>query len=407
MKKLLVFHQVGGIGGATITLANVVHCLNRAGLAVAVVCPEGPAQQCLAAAGARVLTAERPLYQFGHQSGFQKPAWHPRFCHDAVQQMRDLGYWRSFIERHRPDAVHLNALTLAPLAIAAKRAKTRVSIMVQETGVHGLLGLRTLWLRRLLSRCTDLVVFISEYDRRWYACSAPRVGVVPNWVDEQAFGVAPRKGQARTALGLCEQAKVVLFVGGVCPVKGTAELLGAVAELLDLKNLQVLIAGTKRNIQRRQLRWVQRLNLRRRVLCGSDYDSRVAALLRRPGVRQRVRLVGSVREMAPLYSASDVVVFPATMPHQARPAIEAGLLGLPVVASDYENYHEFLRHGENALLVPPGDSRALAQGIRRVLTDEALASRLGAANRAQAAGSHDRQVNTQRLVSLFQGMLAE
>lgn len=406
MKKILVFHQVGGVGGATVTLANVVSCLCRVGFAVTVVCPEGPAQKCLASVGATVLTPERPLYQFTHLSGFEKAALHPRFCHDAVRQMLDLGYWRSFIERQRPDAVHLNAITLAPLALAAKRAGVRVSIMVQETGVRGLLGLRTIWLRLLLSQFMDLVIFISEYDRDWYACRAPRIGVVPNWVDERAFGRPVVKAQARAALMLPADAQIVLFVGGVSALKGTAELVEAVAELTDLKRLLVVIAGNKRHIQRRQLSALQRLNLRRRILCGNDYDNKVAALLRRSGVRHRVRFVGEVREMSPLYCAADLVVFPATKPHQARPAIEAGLAGLPVVGSDFKNVHEFLKDGENALLVRPGDAPALAAGIRRILNDEELALRLGQNNLATVARLHDRDRNTRRLAELLQEMLA-
>ncbi len=50
--------------------------------------------------------------------------------------------------------------------------------------------------------------------------------------------------------------------------------------------------------------------------------------------------------------------------------------GLPVVATDIPGYREVVRDGEEGLLVPPGDPRALAQAIRRLLTDRPLAERL-------------------------------
>ncbi len=59
---------------------------------------------------------------------------------------------------------------------------------------------------------------------------------------------------------------------------------------------------------------------------------------------------------------------------------------LPVVASDLPSLREVLRDGENAILVPPGDPAALAAGIRRVLADEALALRIAANARGDAAG---------------------
>ncbi|HJX72586.1 MAG: glycosyltransferase family 4 protein [Candidatus Deferrimicrobiaceae bacterium] len=59
--------------------------------------------------------------------------------------------------------------------------------------------------------------------------------------------------------------------------------------------------------------------------------------------------------------------------------------GVPVVASDLPAFREVLRDGENAVLVPPGDPEALAAGIGRVLEDEALASRIAARAREEAA----------------------
>jgi glycosyltransferase involved in cell wall biosynthesis len=57
-------------------------------------------------------------------------------------------------------------------------------------------------------------------------------------------------------------------------------------------------------------------------------------------------------------------------------AFEAMAAGRPLLASDLPSSREFLRHGENAWLVPPDDTTALADGLRRLLGDDALAERL-------------------------------
>jgi glycosyltransferase involved in cell wall biosynthesis len=57
---------------------------------------------------------------------------------------------------------------------------------------------------------------------------------------------------------------------------------------------------------------------------------------------------------------------------------EAMASGRPLVASDLPSIREILTHEENALLVPPGDPRALAQAIERLLRDSALSGRLAA-----------------------------
>jgi glycosyltransferase involved in cell wall biosynthesis len=53
----------------------------------------------------------------------------------------------------------------------------------------------------------------------------------------------------------------------------------------------------------------------------------------------------------------------------------------PVITADTVGARELLTNGADALLVPPGDPAALAEAVRRVATDEALAPRLGDAGR--------------------------
>ena len=59
-------------------------------------------------------------------------------------------------------------------------------------------------------------------------------------------------------------------------------------------------------------------------------------------------------------------------------AYEALACGTPLVTSDTRASRELLADGENALLVPPGDPNALAEAVRRISQDAALAQRLSA-----------------------------
>ena len=55
---------------------------------------------------------------------------------------------------------------------------------------------------------------------------------------------------------------------------------------------------------------------------------------------------------------------------------EAMAMGKPVVATRVAGTLDYLRDGENGLLVEPGDAPALAQAVNRLLGDPALAARL-------------------------------
>jgi hypothetical protein len=64
--------------------------------------------------------------------------------------------------------------------------------------------------------------------------------------------------------------------------------------------------------------------------------------------------------------------------------LEAMAAGAPIVCSDIHGYKGVVKRGEQALLVPPGDHRALASAIARLLADPGLRSRMGESGRARA-----------------------
>ena len=71
----------------------------------------------------------------------------------------------------------------------------------------------------------------------------------------------------------------------------------------------------------------------------------------------RIHYLGMVYDMPLLYKACDVLVFPSTSAHQARPAFEAGAFGLPVIISDFPETAETVRDEYNGLVFKPKDAR--------------------------------------------------
>ena len=81
-----------------------------------------------------------------------------------------------------------------------------------------------------------------------------------------------------------------------------------------------------------------------------------------------------------MLGAADALAVPSTRPEPlGLVALEGAAAGLPVVASDHGGVREAVRHGETGLLVPPGDTAALAGALRLLADDPHLAGRLGAA----------------------------
>ena len=104
----------------------------------------------------------------------------------------------------------------------------------------------------------------------------------------------------------------------------------------------------------------------------------------------RARVVGPA-ELRDLYAGAACVVLPQRRPEYPFGSEGGGLTALletlamarPVVASDRPILHDYVTHGETALLVPPEDPAALGEAVERVLRDAELATRLGSAGRAR------------------------
>src|SRR3954469_6984064 len=91
-------------------------------------------------------------------------------------------------------------------------------------------------------------------------------------------------------------------------------------------------------------------------------------------------------ELAGVYAAADCVLFPVVWPEPwGLVPLEAMSVGRPVIATGTGGSAEYLRDGENALLVPPGDAPALAAAVRRLAEDPDLRARLVEGGRETAA----------------------
>ena len=108
--------------------------------------------------------------------------------------------------------------------------------------------------------------------------------------------------------------------------------------------------------------------------------------------------------MALAYNAGDVFVMPSLQEAFGQTALESIACGVPVVAFEAGGIPDTVRHEETGLLVPVGDSSALAGSIDRLLGDKDLAGRLGAGGREHAVQNFSMQVNARAYIELYQSL---
>jgi glycosyltransferase involved in cell wall biosynthesis len=133
------------------------------------------------------------------------------------------------------------------------------------------------------------------------------------------------------------------------------------------------------------------------------------ALAEMLGVDDRLHMLGAVTEddIADLYTAADLFVFPSTWETFGLAAVEAAMTGLPMVVADLPVLREVLRAdgAEPIAFVASGDTEGWISAIGKEL-DKALASgpapRLNAAFARAIARKYSRQRMTESYLSLFE-----
>ena len=114
-----------------------------------------------------------------------------------------------------------------------------------------------------------------------------------------------------------------------------------------------------------------------------------------------VELMGRRGDVPDVLAALDVAVLSSK--HEGSPlaVIEYMAAGAPIVASAVGGVPEIVRDGEECLLVEPGDPRALARAIARLLDDRELAHRLGSAARERQRERYDIDAVVRRLEDIY------
>jgi teichuronic acid biosynthesis glycosyltransferase TuaC len=203
-----------------------------------------------------------------------------------------------------------------------------------------------------LRRAERVFAVSAELERlAWHlGVSRERTCLIPNGIDPTLFHPLDRAA-VRSELGIDAKLQLVLVVARIHPVKGVLAFLDCLPRLLqEFPRLTIVVAG---GAGRGAVAYAQRVEDR----------------TREPDLQGRVHLIGLLpqSQVVRWMNAADILCLPSQREGCPNVVLEALACGLPVLATAVGAVPDLLAEANTGLVVPPNDSQALEDGLRRCL----------------------------------------
>jgi glycosyltransferase involved in cell wall biosynthesis len=248
-----------------------------------------------------------------------------------------------------------------------------------------------LWLRdKILKRADSFVAVSSEVASELicYGVNPNMIRMIPNSVDTCRFYPvnSREKQELRRKLGLSAKDTIVIFTGRLVSYKGLPLLLRVWQDIqAKHHNISLLLVGSG-------------------GLDIHNCESELKKFVVENDLQESVHFTGDVHNVHEYLQASDIFVFPTEREAFGISLVEAMACGLPVIATAAGGIKDILTHQHNGLVVEAGDFQGLYAALEYLLTDTALAVRLGKTARQSVQESYSVQIVARKYVNLFQSI---
>ena len=348
-------------------LREQIACVAAAGFELTLVCSPGDSMAALA-------TRSGAAYEAVPMARQLSPT------HDA----RSLAALVRLFRRARFDLVHSStpkAGLLTALAARLAGVPLRLHTFTGQPWVEltGAMRVAARQADRTIARL-DTHLYADSHSQREFLVAegiarADRLAVIGagsiSGVDLRRFdpaALSEARSQVRARLGIAATARVVVFVGRLTRDKGARELVEAFTSVAAKRpDVHLLLVGPLE----------------------PERDPLPATTLAAIEANPRIHAVGFSAEPERYLAASDLFCLPSYREGFGSVAIEAGALGLPVVATRVTGLIDAVVEGETGCLVPAKNAPALAGALADLLDDAAARRRLGAAGLRRARERFD------------------
>jgi D-inositol-3-phosphate glycosyltransferase len=294
--------------------------------------------------------------------------------YDAVH----ANYWLSGVAAHR--VKHDLDIPMITTFHTLEKAKHSLGALVDSRS-----SLRIHQEARILG-CSDAVLASGDDEAKWlldlYQAPEEKIVQLPLGIDRAFFAPGP-PGPAREAIGFDDGIPIILYVGRIQSLKGTALAVETLAHLRTRRHARLIIVGGPSGLD------------------GEREFKRVRELVSSHGLDGLVTVVDPMSHelLSTYYRAADVVIVPSVSESFGLVALEAMGCGTPVVATDAGGLRTVIDEGRSGILVKDRQASAFAQAIDLLLANP-VQYRAMSQRAASRAESFTWAASAQRLISV-------
>lgn len=376
--NILYIHPASTFGGASKSLAELFLVLKQHKVTGYVITPKGSSAKAFAKAGMHTIET-LGLTQFDNTrfGYYRKWRWLILIREIFFLPFSIIALMRAKLLDIQFDLIHVNEITLLPVAVIAKWIFRVPMVMHIRSLQRSDSGVLTKFYYKALRETVDTIICIDETVKSSVPTNIDSI-VIHNGInvgDIKAHHLNPSALQVNVGL-----VGVLLRLKGVCEFIEAAKI---VATESKIKTKFILVGENARKTGGITAWFYKKFQF------SEDVYSEVEQYIKQNNLHDQIELRGAISDITTFYPEIDILCFPSHLNACGRPVFEAAFFGIPSIVAVSNPTSDTIQHGVTGITIDKPDARLLADAIKLLVDDYEYRIKLGIQAKTFVNGSFD------------------
>jgi glycosyltransferase involved in cell wall biosynthesis len=359
-KKVLFLHPCGVKSGACNSLIAIIENLDKSKFDPIVLCPKGTAYDALSNVTKQIFDIATPP-ELITISGYPRNNLRILYFFALIPRLIKI---IKLINKLNPEIIHLNELSLGPMAVFLKKRNFKVVVHARIVLDSNKKVINKLIIYLLNKYCDH--IFCIDGSVRSQLIKINHASIVYN---SYLFNSIDLKYTIKK-----KEEFSVLYLANLITHKGIFDLLDSAIQLSNFEKINFLICGVNSRNDKFYL------TLKGKILSKLNIvpnNSRKIAVFIERNKLQNVQMLGHVSNIKDIILNSSVLLFPSYMNGPPRSVFEAGVFGVPSIISLRDKVEDVVENNINGLIIDEHSPQQITEAILKMYNNKELCEQLG------------------------------